>query len=460
MGSYSKRFVSSRGQTVGPANKMEGDSNRGRLQAGATSATMPSANGASQRPSSAMSLSVPRPTSSASGRYSPSFPNPVTRTASACFPVTRAPSDKGLAMIKTKLHETTPPPTNMTWEEALAVLHKLEKQLTINVQMDLERMRYRMTMTKINLVARKSLNLYKMRILLNQTRRLVREEEDIMGDFTGVKAVIDSDPRGQLDEDDYMDTKGRLLNLGSKLTDNRRKQQRLAGQVEELQAATNALVDAAEMPEMEDHEFDMESFKRESSALPEMPRLAPSLPSYDLFNHAPYSPDVSRPGSAMSMESDRPGSALERIRERSLHRKLTVSVAVDSTDEEDVGNEAYLPQRSGLKKKKDFASRSKRAPSETSETSDGEDSAYNVFTNTRMTPLEAKHKAEEDRKRAAEVEEKLHEQLKKEEEEVKKKEEELQKKKSIGDDKKNSAPGAKQKTEQDAKAKQQQNDTT
>merc|ERR1712110_264778 len=427
MGSYSKRFVSSRGQTVGPANKMEGDSNRGRLQAGATSATMPSANGASQRPSSAMSLSVPRPTSSASGRYSPSFPNPVTRTASACFPVTRAPSDKGLAMIKTKLHETTPPPTNMTWEEALAVLHKLEKQLTINVQMDLERMRYRMTMTKIDLVARKSLNLYKMRILLNQTRRLVREEEDIMGDFTGVKAVIDSDPRGQL---------------------------------EEVQAATNALVDAAEMPEMEDHEFDMESFKRESSALPEMPRLAPSLPSYDLFNHAPYSPAPSRPGSAMSMDGERPGSALERIRERSRQRTIKVSVAVDSTDEEDIGNEAYLPQRSGLKKKKDFASRSKRAPSETLETSDGEDSAYNVFTNTRMTPLEAKHKAEEDRKRAAEVEEKLHEQLKKEEEEVKKKEEELQKKKSIGDDKKNSAPGAKQKTEQDAKAKQQQNDTT
>ena len=326
--------------------------------------------------------------------------------------------------------------------------------------MDLERMRYRMTMTKIDLVARKSLNLYKMRILLNQTRRLVREEEDIMGDFTGVKAVIDSDPRGQLDEDDYMDTKGRLLNLGSKLTDNRRKQQRLAGQVEELQAATNALVDAAEMPEMEDHEFDMESFKRESSALPEMPRLAPSLPSYDLFNHAPYSPAPSRPGSAMSMDGERPGSALERIRERSKHRTVKVSVAMDSTDEEDVGNEAYLPQRSGLKKKKDYASRSKRAPSETSETSDGEDSAYNVFTNTRMTPMEAKHKAEEDRKRAAEVEEKLHEQLKKEEEEVKKKEEELQKKKSIGDDKKNSAPGAKQKTEQDAKAKQQQNGTT
>merc|ERR1712088_550932 len=255
---------------------------------------------------------------------------------------------------------------------------------------------------------------------------------------------------GQIDEDDFMSTKSRLLTLGGKLTDNRRKQQRLAGQVEELQAATNALVDAAEMPELNGYEFNMESFKRESSALPEMPRLAPSLPSYDLFNHAPYSPDVSRPGSAMSMESDRPGSALERVRERSLHRKLTVSVAVESTDEEEVASDAYLPQKHGSKKRKDLT-RNKRAPSETaSETSDGEE-VYQVFTNpnNRMTTMEAKQKAEEDRKKAAEEEAKLQkridinipnlidEQLKREEEEEKrqKQKEEDEKKKTTPESK-------------------------
>ena len=76
-----------------------GDSTRGRLQAGATSAITPSSN---QRTST---RSLSRPGSSAGG----SFPNPVTRTQSACFPVTKTPSAQGLAMIKTT--EKTPPPT-------------------------------------------------------------------------------------------------------------------------------------------------------------------------------------------------------------------------------------------------------------------------------------------------------------------------------------------------------------
>ena len=129
-------------QTLILCSIFSGDSTRGRLQAGATDATTPSGgNGLAQRPSSAMSLTVPSG-SSTSGRYSPAFPNPVTRTASACFPVTRVPSAQGLAMIRPNLRENTPPPTNMTWDEALAILHKLEKQLTLNVQTDLEKLRY------------------------------------------------------------------------------------------------------------------------------------------------------------------------------------------------------------------------------------------------------------------------------------------------------------------------------
>merc|ERR1712223_1269704 len=423
--------MGSRGQTAtGPAKKMEGE-RAGHLQAGASNATTPSGGNLPQRPSSATPLSAPP--GSITGRSTPSFPNPVTRTPSACFPVTRVPSAQGLAMIRPNLHESTPPPTNMTWDEALAILHKLEKQLTLNVQTDLEKLRYRMTHSKIDLVARKSLRLYQMRVLLNTTRRLCREEEDIMADFGGVKAVIDSDPRGQIDEDDFMSTKSRLLTLGGRLTDNRRKQQRLASQVEELQGATKELVDTDQLTELNGYEFNVESFKRESSALPEMPRLAPSLPSYNLFNHAPYSPDSSRPGSAMSMDGERPGSA-----------------AVESTDEEEVASDAYLPQKHGLKKRKDLT-RNKRAPSETaSETSDGEE-VYQVFTNpnNRMTTMEAKQKAEEDRKKAADEEAKLQkrmdfnipnlidEQLKREEEEEKRQmqKEEDEKKKTIPESK-------------------------
>merc|ERR1711963_625855 len=94
-----------------------------------------------------------------------------------------------------------------------------------------------------------------------------------------------------------------------------------------------------------------------------------------------------------SIDSDRPSSAVGHR----IHRTVKVSVAADSTDEEETGSEAYFPQRS-KKKKADLSSSSgrRRAPSETSD-AESED-AYQVYTNTRMTPMEAKQKAEEDRK--------------------------------------------------------------
>merc|ERR1712170_317711 len=256
----------------------------------------------------------------------------------------------------------------------------------------------------------------------------------------------------KLDEDEYMDKKVKLLSLGTKLTDTRRRMQRIAGQVEELQMAANELVDASNLAEIDGYEFDMEKFKKESSALPEMPRLAPSLPSYDLFNHAPYSNPPSRPGSSMSMDSYRPSSAVGHR----IHRTVKVSVAADSTDEEETGSEAYFPQRSKKKKADLSSSGRRRAPSETSD-AESED-AYQVYTNTRMTPMEAKQKAEEDRKNAAEeqakIKQHIDQQMKREEEEERRKEEEAEaKKKEEAEAKKKAEAEAKQKKKEEAAAK-------
>ena len=186
----------------------------------------------------------------------------------------------------------------MDWENALVSLHYMEKQLTIEVTSDIEKLKARMTSSKIDLVSRKAKRLYEMRLLLRTTRRLCREEENVMADFCGVKATIDSTPKSQIenDDDDYCSTKNKLLKLGGKLTDTRRRQQRLAGQVEELQIAMRELVDVSQLAEIEGYEFNMESFKRESSAIPEMPKITghSTLPSYNLFNSAPYSPASSR----------------------------------------------------------------------------------------------------------------------------------------------------------------------
>merc|ERR1712110_819308 len=185
------------------------------------------------------------------------------------------------------------------------------------------------------------------------------------------------------------------------------------------------------------YEFNMESFKKESSAMPEMPKICATLPSYNLFNSAPYSPTTSRPGSAMSMSSERDHSVPHKT------RTIKVSVAVDSTDDEDLPADAYLPQRSGglkSKKKKDLGTGRRRATSTDVSDTESEDSCYQVYTNERMTPLEAKQKAEEGRQKAAEDEARLQEavkeQLKREEEEEMIRQEELAVKKKEEDEKK------------------------
>ena len=348
--------------------------------------------------------------------------------------------------------ESTPPPTDLSWLEALSLLHKLEKQLTYDVQNDIQRMRYKMTASKIELVSRKSIRLHQMRLLLNQTRRLAREEESVMGDFTGVKALIETGPQVPtgIDEDDFSATRAKLITLGGKLTDIRRKQQRLAGQVEELQGAMKELVDMEQLNEPEGYEFNMESFKKESSALPDMPRLAPTLgTSYGLFNNAPYTPDSSRPASRMSMDSERGQFGASPIPEDQKHRTIKLRVQVDSTDDEDLPSDAYLPSR--RKKQLGGARTGVRSRSHlTSESSDAEsEDCYQVATFNRMTPAEAKEKAEADRKKAAEEEERIkkevEDQLRKEAEEEERQKEEAARKKKEDDEKKKAAMEARQK---------------
>ena len=347
--------------------------------------------------------------------------------------------------------EKTPPPTDLSWLEALALLHKLEKQLTFEVQNDIQRLKQKMTASKIELVSRKSIRLHQMRVLLNQTRRLAREEESVMGDFTSVKAIIETGPTAPtgIDEDDFSATRAKLITLGGKLTDIKRRQQRLAGQVEELQGAMKELVNMDQLKEMEGYEFNMESFKKESSALPDMPKLTPTLgTSYGLFNHAPYTPESSRPPSRMSMESDRERFGVSPIPENEKHRTVKLRVQVDSTDDEDLPSDAYLPQQ---RRKKQLGPNRGRSRSHlTSESSDAEsEDCYQVFTTNRMTPAEAKQKAEDDRKRAADEEERIkkevEEQLRKEAEEEERQKEEAAKKKKEEDEKKKAAMEARQK---------------
>merc|ERR1719225_972734 len=119
--------------------------------------------------------------------------------------------------------------------------------------------------------------------------------------------------------------------------------------------------------------------------MPEMPKFCAALPSYSLFNSAPYSPTTSRPGSAMS---SRPQSTEPPSLAPARNRTIKVSVAVDSTDDEDLPADAYLPQKSGgLKKKKKDLGTGRRQINSTDVSDTESEDCYQVFTNERMTPL-------------------------------------------------------------------------
>ena len=107
--------------------------------------------------------------------------------------------------------------------------------------------------------------------------------------------------------------------------------------------------------------------------------------------------------------SSRPQSTEPPSLAPARNRTIKVSVAVDSTDDEDLPADAYLPQKSrGLRSKKDLGSGRRRATSTDVSDTESED-CYQVYTNERMTPLEAKQKAEEDRKKTAEDQARLQE---------------------------------------------------
>ena len=234
----------------------------------------------------------PRHVSASSGTSSRLVPSsqlyPVTRTPSAPFPVTRTPSAQGLAMIQTT--EDSPPPTNLSFEDALRVLHATERRLRAEVQLDIGDLRLCMTAPKIERVTFKASRLHALRTLLNNCRVLCRQEGDVMRDFGLIKEKL-SNIRGDIDEDGYEDTKAECLVYGGKLTDIKRRQRRLAGHAEVMReelASVMAPEDITSAGEDEES-FDVERFKRESSQQPLLSLSPTPLTSYPLFNSAPYS---------------------------------------------------------------------------------------------------------------------------------------------------------------------------
>ena len=171
------------------------------MKAASSIATTPS--GANGGTSDASKRDRHSSTSSTARLNLPSQSFPVTRTPSAPFPVTRTPSSQGLAMIKTT--EDSPPPTSLTFEDAVRILHATERRLREETQLEIVDLRLQMTASKIEKVTFKASRLHALRTLLNNCRVLCRQEEEVMKDFGRVKDRL-MNIRGDIDEDSYQDS--------------------------------------------------------------------------------------------------------------------------------------------------------------------------------------------------------------------------------------------------------------
>ena len=256
------------------------------MKAASSMATTPS--GANGETSDAPKRDRHSSTSSTARLNLPSQSFPVTRTPSAPFPVTRTPSSQGLAMIKTT--EDSPPPTSLTFEDAVRILHATERRLREETQLEIVDLRLQMTASKIEKVTFKASRLHALRTLLNNCRVLCRQEEEVMKDFGRVKDRL-TNIRGDIDEDSYQDTKSECLFHGGRLTDVKRRQRRLAGHAEVMREELSSVMAPEDITSAgEDEEkFDVDRFKRESSQQPMFSLTATPLTSYPLFNSAPYS---------------------------------------------------------------------------------------------------------------------------------------------------------------------------
>merc|ERR1712110_912029 len=256
------------------------------MKAASSIATTPS--GANGGTSDASKRDRHSSTSSTARLNLPSQSFPVTRTPSAPFPVTRTPSSQGLAMIKTT--EDSPPPTSLSFEDAVRILHATERRLREETQLEIVDLRLQMTAAKIEKVTFKASRLHALRTLLNNCRVLCRQEEEVMKDFGRVKDRL-TNIRGDIDEDSYQDTKSECLFHGGRLTDVKRRQRRLAGHAEVMREELSSVMAPEDITSAgEDEEkFDVDRFKRESSQQPMFSLTATPLTSYPLFNSAPYS---------------------------------------------------------------------------------------------------------------------------------------------------------------------------
>ena len=103
-----------------------------------------------------------------------------------------------------------------------------------------------------------------------------------MKEFENIKRLLDLGEG--LDEEDWDRTRSDCFLLGGKLSDIRKRQNRLSGQVEELELVIGDLL-TLPFDEIDLDSCDLEQLQREEA---EFDVMFPSLSSYSLFNSTPY----------------------------------------------------------------------------------------------------------------------------------------------------------------------------
>merc|ERR1711971_87427 len=159
-----------------------------------------------------------------------------------------------------KMDEEVEAGPGMTFDEAQTFLRKWEKKITTDLKTDAAELKIRCTGEKLILFEKK-LEFYQSILVpyINSSERLIKEEAELMKDFTQAKLGIEDPTQiaGKTNVTEIQKIQGTLMTMGMKLKGVKVEQDKMAKQIQELRGTLSEIY-GSEATQKSDNELKWE----------------------------------------------------------------------------------------------------------------------------------------------------------------------------------------------------------
>merc|ERR1711971_1412260 len=159
-----------------------------------------------------------------------------------------------------KMDEEVEAGPGMTFDEAQTFLRKWEKKITTDLKTDAAELKIRCTGEKLILFEKK-LEFYQSILVpyMNSSERLIKEEAELMKDFTQAKLGIEDPTQiaGKTNVTEIQKIQGTLMTMGMKLKGVKVEQDKMAKQIQEIRGTLSEIY-GSEATQKSDNEIKWE----------------------------------------------------------------------------------------------------------------------------------------------------------------------------------------------------------